>query len=118
MATAAIETSEVFSTAHTKAKNVFCRFMRMSDQYILEQGSFDWRADSQDNEFEASEVTKMGDGTNSQYFVTADLAGFTPGIKPQQFQAQFVEKGGSIIATEEFWVVSARRATIPRIRIG
>ncbi len=118
MATAAIETSEVFSTAHTKAKSVFCRFMRMSDQWMLEQGALDWRADSKDNEFEASEVTKMGDNTNSQYFVTVDLNNFTPGIKPQQFMAQFVEKNGSILATEEFWVVSARRATIPRIRIG
>ena len=118
MATAAIETSEVFSTSHTKAKNVFVRFMRMIDQFMLETSDNSWRAVSKDNEFEAAEVTKMGDGTNSQYYVTVDLNDFTPGIKPQQFMVQFVEKNGAILATEEFWVVSARRATIPRIRIG
>jgi len=118
MSTDAIETREVFSTAHTKTKNVFCRFLRMIDQFTLEQGSLDWRAVPQDNEFEATEVTLMGDGTNSQYLVTLDLKDFNNNIKPGQFMAQFVEKGGSIIATDKFWVVSGRRADIPRTRLG
>lgn len=124
MPTDPIQTSEVFSTTHTAGKTVYARFCRMADRYIFDQDDTSWKAKTgfcTTPLHLATEVTDMGDATNSQYFLAVDLAAFmdTAGnsLQPQQFMVQFIEDS-AILATTQFWVVSNRRADIPRILFG
>ncbi len=120
MPTSPIETMEVFTTETDARATVTVRFMRLEDRFIYDQADSTWKqnaAKCTTPDHSASEIEDMSDTITSEYGASVDMAQFNNGRKPQQFMAQF-KAGGIILSTDEFWVVSARRADIPRTLVG
>ena len=119
MPTDPIETTEYFTTETTVGLTVSARFMRMSDRFIFDSDDATWKENARrctTPDHPAAELTDLSDNVNSEYVVSVNLAEFNLDLKPQQFTVQF--RSGTILATEEFLVVSGRRADVPRTITG
>jgi len=120
MPTSPIETMEVFATETDAGSTVTVRFMRLEDRYVYDQADSTWKqtaAKCTTPDHSASEIKDMSDTITSEYSASVDMTQFNNERKPQQFMAQF-RAGGIILATSDFWVVSGRRADIPRTIVG
>jgi hypothetical protein len=111
---------EVFTTETDAGATVTVRFMRLEDRYIYDQNDEEWKENAAactTPDHSASEIKDMSDTVTAEYSATVNMANFNNGRQPKQFMAQF-RSDGTILATDEFWVTSARRSDVPRILVG
>jgi hypothetical protein len=115
-----VQTTEFFNIVYTAGATIVARFMRLSDQFILDDDDNTFKADADactDPDHNATENADLGDGTESFYLVSVARTVFEPSLKPSQHVVQFRDGDGNILATEDFWVQSGQRILPPNGRL-